>query len=616
MNIIFVNILKVWFEIRIFISLTIVSTVTLLSFLVFRTDPAILELIGRWLGWTGRLSVRYSYLIIASFVLLATLIRMWAGSVLTSSTVMAFKVQDNKLIITGPYQFVRNPIYFADLIVFIALSFCLRPVGLLIPILIYLHYCLLIRYEEANLKKEFGRSFDAYVQSTPMMIPGFRQLCTLRKKPLNFFINYDGFRHNAQYTLFIPGLIVAAYTGHFIHAILVALPAIIDWAIIHTTIGLAKKRPGNRGVSHSNVFKDILYAQCWEDPELDRIAFQIKPEDTMLTITSGGCNALAFLLDDPKKIICLDMNKYQNYLLSLKINAFKTLAYKELLEFLGVVPSRRRWQLFERVRPLLPEEEQSYWTAKRMDINRGIIHCGRYERFMHLLKQLFRLMIGPSVIRELYQTQNVEERRQLVSQKWENRSWRLFCRLFLSRTVASLFFDNAFYRYLEPSFSFEAYYRSAVRRALTELPLKENYFLAYMLLGNYYEDNYPLYLRPENYDIIRNRTDRIELITSGCVDYFSQLPSASISKFNFTNIFEWMSLDEFASLLKETVRVSKPDAVMTYRNHLVTRHRPESMAREIEPDDKLSEMLHNKDLSFIYKAYVVERIVKNKCSTG
>ena len=84
---------------------------------------------------------------------------------------------------------------------------------------------------------------------------------------------------------------------------------------------LSKKR----NFSHSKVFRDILYAQCWEDPEMDRIAFKIKPDDTVFSITSGGCNAMAFLIDDPQKVICLDMNRYQNYLLSLKINAFKTL---------------------------------------------------------------------------------------------------------------------------------------------------------------------------------------------------------------------------------------------------------------------------------------------------
>jgi S-adenosylmethionine-diacylglycerol 3-amino-3-carboxypropyl transferase len=609
----FSDIRKSWFEVRIFISLSIVLVISFVSFFTFKTTPTTIEIVGSWLGLSGRLSIYYGYFLIAFIVLLASLIRMWAGSILTSKTVMAFKIQDSKFLISGPYNFVRNPIYLADLIAFTALSVCLKPIGLLIPILIYLHYYQLIKYEEKKLKIEFDDSYTEYLNSTPAIFPGVRQFILLFKNPLNFSVNFDGFRHNAQYILFIPGLIISAYTGKFIHAILIGLPAVIDWAVIHTIIGLSKDTSTTskkKKFSRSKVFKDILYAQCWEDPELDRIAFEIKPEDIILSITSGGCNALSFLIDDPKEIICLDMNKYQNYLLSLKINSFKSLTHNEVLEFFGIISSNQRWGLFEKVRPLLSEEEQLYWSNKRKDINRGIIHCGRYERYMHLLKQLFKTLVGQSIINDLFNTRDLEARKKLFEKRWENHRWRLFCRIFLSRTFASQLFDKAFYKYLDKGFSFEKYYRSAVKRAITELPLEENYFLAYMLLGNYFKNNYPAYLKLENFDMIRNRVNRIQSINSGCLEYFKSLPSDSISKFNFTNIFEWMSLAEFSTLLKETVRVAKDGATITYRNHLVTRNRPESLANQIIPDKKLSAELHERDLSFIYKAYVVERIQK------
>jgi S-adenosylmethionine-diacylglycerol 3-amino-3-carboxypropyl transferase len=281
------------------------------------------------------------------------------------------------------------------------------------------------------------------------------------------------------------------------------------------------------------------------------------------------------------------------------------------LEFLGVHPSERRKALYDKLRPGFSEEEESYWDSKLSDINRGIIHCGRYERYMHLLKNIFRILIGESVINELFNATSQEQRLQLFNKKWDNFRWRIFCRIFLSRTFASLLFDKAFYKYLDHDFSFEKYYRSAVKRAVTELPLKRNYFLAYILLGNYFENNLPPYLKSENFDLIRNRVNRIESVTSGCIEYFRSLPPGSISKFNFTNIFEWMSIDEFSDLLSETVRVATHGAIITYRNHLVTRRRPENLADHIFPDEKLSAELHDRDLSFIYKAYVVEQIEKD-----
>jgi S-adenosylmethionine-diacylglycerol 3-amino-3-carboxypropyl transferase len=63
--------------------------------------------------------------------------------------------------------------------------------------------------------------------------------------------------------------------------------------------------------------------------------------------------------------------------------------------------------------------------------------------------------------------------------------------------------------------------------------------------------------------------------------------------------------------------VGRDGAVMTYRNLLVPRSRPESMAAWIKPDRRLAAELHAMDRSFIYKTYVVEKIAKGqvRCPT-
>jgi S-adenosylmethionine-diacylglycerol 3-amino-3-carboxypropyl transferase len=610
----------IWFEIRIFISLFIVLLITSLSLLLFKNNPSVIEIAGRWIGLKDVQSIQYGYCIIAFFVSLASLIRMWAGSILTSKTVMAFKIQDGKMMLSGPFRVVRNPIYFADLIAFTSLSLCLKPIGLLIPVLIGIHYFQLIKYEEDTLINKYGKTFEEYLNSVPAIVPDFRHLSNLWHSLSEFNINIDGFRHNAQYTLFIPGLLVAAYTGKFIHALIIAFPAVIDWAIIHTIIGVSKESFSKKFLSvrdkkfkHSKVFRDILYAQCWEDPEIDRIAFKIKPGDTLFSITSGGCNALAFLVDDPEKVICVDMNRFQNMLLSVKISAFKKLTYEETLEFFGVLPSNRRWELFEKIKSQLAKDEQLYWQSKKADIDRGLIHCGKYERYMHLLKMALRILIGKKIIDDLFNSADSQERRILYETRWDNFRWRLFCKIFLSRTFAGIIFDKTFYKYVDTNFSFEKYYMSAIKKVITQLPVRENYFLSYILLGRYFNDNLPVYLKRENYELIRQRVDRIEIVTSGCMEYLSTLPASSISKFNFTNIFEWISSEEYMLLLMETIRTAENGAILTYRNHLVTRNRPESIADQIIPDTRLSSRLHKIDRSFIYRAYVVERINKTLC---
>ena len=64
------------------------------------------------------------------------------------------------------------------------------------------------------------------------------------------------------------------------------------------------------------VSREIAYSQCWEDPATVREALRVTPEDEVLAITSGGCNAPALLLDQSRSLTTLDINPAQHYLLN------------------------------------------------------------------------------------------------------------------------------------------------------------------------------------------------------------------------------------------------------------------------------------------------------------
>ena len=611
---------KIEFEVRIFISFSIVILVCVLSFSVFAKYPANVVVLGKLAGLTAETSLSLGFLIAAFITAVASVLRMWSGSVLTSRRMMAFLVQDDSLLVTGPYLIVRNPIYLADLIAFFGFALCLPFIGVILPVLLYLHYTQLIKYEEVSLEKQFRKQYLDYKKRIPRLIPNHRSLDSLIAVLKELNINRDGFRHNSVYLLLIPGFIVASFTHEILHAIIIGLPAIIDWAVIHTIIGTAKKPNNNnsRKAEHKKInserkiFKDILYAQCWEDPQIDREAFNITSEDVVFSIASGGCNVLAFLLDNPQKVIALDMNPQQNFLLDLKISAFKALSYQELLEFIGVRESKNRFQMYRRIRALLQTESTRFWDTKLKKIQRGIIHCGRYEAYMRLLKRVVvSPLISRRVLMKFFEIEDPSERTVLFHKKWENFRWWFLTRVMLSRRLNILLFDKAFFAYLDEKFSFGNHFAKKAKQAITQLPMKENHFLSYILLGRFYgEECLPQYLRRANYDIIRSRVDRIEIVTDSCEHYFSTLPDSCISKFNFTNIFEWMSDQAYEDLLKETIRVAEDRAILTYRNLLVFREHPSTLDNNIRSLKKVAKSLHEQDLSFIYNNYVVEEIHK------
>ena len=49
-------------------------------------------------------------------------------------------------------------------------------------------------------------------------------------------------------------------------------------------------------------FNSFVYNQIWEDPRVDLKALALTPESRMLTISSGGCNVLNYLIHKPEHI--------------------------------------------------------------------------------------------------------------------------------------------------------------------------------------------------------------------------------------------------------------------------------------------------------------------------
>jgi len=107
---------------------------------------------------------------------------------------------------------------------------------------------------------------------------------------------------------------------------------------------------------------NLVYNTCWDDPRLDREALQIGPEDEILVITSAGCNALDYLLDEPHRVHAVDMNPKQNSLLELKLSAIRNLDYDSFFDLFGRGRSENWSQLYtEKLRDDLSMSARKYW---------------------------------------------------------------------------------------------------------------------------------------------------------------------------------------------------------------------------------------------------------------
>src|SRR6267143_2415913 len=68
-------------------------------------------------------------------------------------------------------------------------------------------------------------------------------------------------------------------------------------------------------------FKGLVYPQIWEDPDVDMEALAITPDCHVVTIASGGCNVLSYLIADPARITAVDLSLAHVALNRLKLVA-------------------------------------------------------------------------------------------------------------------------------------------------------------------------------------------------------------------------------------------------------------------------------------------------------
>jgi len=333
----------------------------------------------------------------------------------------------------------------------------------------------------------------------------------------------------------------------------------------------------------------IHYSQCWEDPRPSLETLELKPEDDVLSIASGGDNSFALLLGRPQTLTIVDRNPAQLYLVELKMRALEHLSYEELLGFVGVKASPDRERTYAGLRPSLAESARNFWDERRNIVREGLIFAGKFERFIGILRRFILPWIHRSgTTRAFLSCSAIQEQAEFYEKTWANRRWRmLFRHVFGKHVFGRLGRDPSFYRYVTIADTGDHFYRR-LPRTLTELPIRENPTWIFFLAGRYlWPESYPLWLQKDHLPIIKAGLSRIRLKHGFLHDVLAAAEPGAFSKFNLSNIFEYMSEDLFEITLREILKTSRPGAKIAFWTLFVPRPIPKSMGGRIVSDPAL-----------------------------
>lgn len=324
--------------------------------------------------------------------------------------------------------------------------------------------------------------------------------------------------------------------------------------------------------------RSLVYNTCWEDPAVDRVALALKPDDTLLVITSAGCNVLDYALAGPRRIHAVDANPRQTALLELKLAGIRNLSFDDFFALFGQGVHPGLPDLYPKaLRPALSPFAQRFWDERLhwfAPKGRGLYFqglAGKVARAFHAY-----LRVRPSLassVAALFGAQSLDEQRAIYDRCIGPRIWSPGVNWTLSRqiTMSMLGVPHAQRKQVQAQHErgVAGFVREALEYVFRELPVWTNYFYWVYVNGGYSRTCCPEYLKPEGFQALKaGLADRV--IPHTCtVTQFLQRTEERVSKFVLLDHMDWMSTYYPEALAEEWTAIlarATPDARVIFRS--------------------------------------------------
>ncbi len=304
----------------------------------------------------------------------------------------------------------------------------------------------------------------------------------------------------------------------------------------------------------------LIYNTCWEDPRCDRMLMDLDEDSEVVMITSAGDNALDYMLDQPTKVHCVDMNYRQNALLELKKAALTQLEHAEFFAFFGQGRTSQAKTIYQdRLRNQLPDYAQSYWDKyikyfSGKGLRKSFYYRGTSGLLAYGLTSFLKMRnrIHKNV-QQLFAAQDLEEQSRYydyLENRVFNRPLRLLvnnhyamCLAGVPRNQQELInqsYDGGPLEYIQTSF----------RKIFTTLDINDNYFYQVYFQGRYTEECCPEYLKAKHFDSLRKQQSRIQTYTTTLSQFLHQQPG-QYSHFVLLDHQDWLAAHDRPALEEE-----------------------------------------------------------------
>jgi protein-S-isoprenylcysteine O-methyltransferase Ste14 len=156
----------------------LIRLIYLFAFLCYGFDGEMIgSLVSGWLsskfGMFHETTWKHAVLFLGvGLVVIAVSIRTWATAYLRYDVMRNPQIHTDRLIAEGPFAYLRNPLYFGNLLMVAGVSFFLSRSGMVALVLATLLFIQrLVKREEMELARTHSESFARYCREVPRWVP-------------------------------------------------------------------------------------------------------------------------------------------------------------------------------------------------------------------------------------------------------------------------------------------------------------------------------------------------------------------------------------------------------------------------------------------------------------
>jgi S-adenosylmethionine-diacylglycerol 3-amino-3-carboxypropyl transferase len=304
-------------------------------------------------------------------------------------------------------------------------------------------------------------------------------------------------------------------------------------------------------------FDAFVYNQIWEDPEVDLQALKLDENSRILTISSGGCNALNYLVKSPQNVTAVDLNRHHIFLLNLKKTAIENLDYEDFFAFFGVGKSDKANEIYKKnLRPNLDQATRNFWDKNIKIFNKGGLYehsrNGYFLRFFHRFANLIGCF-PDKVLDAKTPAEQAELYDKYINPFFDTTFIKIVGKLPI--TMFGLGIPPQQYVELKKDLaeggSVIDIYRERAKKLAVDYPIDKNYF-AWQAFARKYDTHtreaIPEYLKEENFATLKANINRLYTDIGSVTDKIKLSPKDTFNRFVFLDAQDWMNAEVMTDL--------------------------------------------------------------------